>query len=309
MAPRKNEIPTLEKSPTGIAGFDEVTRGGLPKGRPSLVCGAAGCGKTLVGMEFLVNGATRYGEPGVFVAFEETAEELTRNVASLGFDLRKLIRQKKLFIEYIHIERSEIQDTGEFDLEALFIRLGYAIDAVRAKRIVLDTVEALFSGLPNELILRAELRRLFRWLKHREMTAVITAEQGDGSLTRYGLEEYVADCVVLLDNRIQNQRSTRRLRVVKYRGSIHGGDEYPFLIEERGISVLPITSLQLAHSVSQERISSGLPKLDAMLGGKGFLPREQHPGFRDGWHRQKQSGGRFCRRRLPARRAGALLRF
>jgi circadian clock protein KaiC len=260
----------LPKTPTGIIGFDEITRGGLPKGRPALICGGAGCGKTLFSTEFLVRGTRQFNEPGVFVAFEETAEELARNVASLGFDLNQLIRQKKIVVDYVQIERSEIQETGEFDLEGLFIRLNHAIDSIGAKRVVLDTLEALFSALPNELILRAELRRLFRWLKNRGVTALITAERGEGTFTRYGLEEYVADCVVLLDNRVVDQISTRRLRVVKYRGSLHGADEYPFLIGESGISVLPVSSLGLTHEASTERISTGIPQLDAMLGGKGF---------------------------------------
>jgi circadian clock protein KaiC len=267
---RSRAARELPKTPTGITGFDEITRGGLPKGRPALICGAAGCGKTLFAAEFLVRGAREFNERGVFVAFEETQEELSQNVASLGFDLNQLIRQKKLFVDYVRIERSEIQETGEFDLEGLFIRLNHAIDSIGAKRVVLDTIEALFSALQNELILRAELRRLFRWLKDKGVTAVITAERGQGALTRYGLEEYVADCVVLLDNRVIDQISTRRLRVVKYRGSFHGTDEYPFLIGENGISVLPVTSLGLAHESSTQRVSSGIARLDVMLGGKGF---------------------------------------
>jgi len=267
---RSRALRGLPKTPTGITGFDEITRGGLPKGRPALVCGGAGCGKTLFAAEFLVRGAREFNEPGVFVAFEETQEELSRNVLSLGFDLNQLIRQKKLFVDYVRIERSEIQETGEFDLEGLFIRLNHAIDSIGAKRVVLDTLEALFSALQNELILRAELRRLFRWLKDKGVTAVITAERGQGALTRYGLEEYVADCVVLLDNRVVEQMSTRRLRVVKYRGSFHGGDEYPFLIGENGISVLPVTSLGLTHEASSQCVSSGVAGLDAMLGGRGF---------------------------------------
>jgi circadian clock protein KaiC len=230
---------SLQKVPTGITGFDEIIGGGLPKGRPALLCGGAGCGKTLFATEFLVRGARQFKEPGVFMAFEETPEELAKNVASLGFDLSALVRQKKLFVDYVRIERSEIQETGEYDLEGLFIRLNHAIESIGAKRVVLDTLEALFAGLPNEMLLRAELRRLFRWLKDKGVTAVITAERGERSLTRYGLEEYVADCVVLLDNRIHDQISTRRLRVVKYRGSRHGTNEYPFLIGENGISVLP----------------------------------------------------------------------
>ncbi|HTL58511.1 MAG TPA: circadian clock protein KaiC [Candidatus Limnocylindrales bacterium] len=261
---------SLKKTPSGISGFDEITGGGLPLGRPALVCGGAGCGKTLFASEFLVRGAQEYNEPGVFIAFEETAEELASNVASLGFDLNALIRQKKLCIDHVHIERSEIQDTGDYDLEGLFIRLNHAIDSIGAKRVVLDTLEALFSGLPNEMILRSELRRLFRWLKEKGVTAVITAERGNGTLTRYGLEEYVADCVIFLDHRVQDQISTRRLRILKYRGSLHGTNEYPFLIGERGISILPVTSLGLSHVASRERISSGVPRLDTMLGGRGF---------------------------------------
>lgn len=257
----------LQKAPTGIAGLDEITLGGLPRGRPTLVCGAAGCGKTLLAMEFLVRGATQYGEPGVFMAFEETPDELSQNVASLGFDLRALERKKKLSLDHVHIERSEIQETGEYDLEGLFVRLNYAIDSIGAKRVVLDTLEALFGGLSDTGILRAELRRLFRWLKDKGVTAVITAERGDGSLTRHGLEEYVSDCVILLDNRVQDQLTTRRLRIVKYRGTSHGTNEYPFLIDEDGFSVTPITSVGLGYSVSSKRISTGISELDDMLGG------------------------------------------
>jgi len=260
----------LQKCPTGIIGLDELTGGGLPRGRPTLVTGSAGSGKTLLALEFLVKGATLYNEPGVFMAFEETSEDLTKNVASLGFDLDSLTKRKKLAIDYVYIERSEIEETGEYDLEGLFIRLGHAIDSVHAKRVAIDTIEVLFGGLPNDAILRAELRRLFRWLKDKGVTAVITGERGEMSLTRYGLEEYVADCVILLDHRIQDQISTRRLRIVKYRGSSHGTNEYPFLIDEEGISVLPITSLGLDYDVPKEKISTGIPRLDAMLDGKGF---------------------------------------
>lgn len=260
----------LPKSPTGIRGLDDITGGGLPAGRPTLVCGSAGCGKTLFAMEFLVHGAVQYGEPGVFMAFEETAEDLAQNVASLGFDLKALIADKKLVVDHVFIERSEIEDTGEYDLEGLFIRLGHAIDAIGARRVVLDTVEALFSGLPNQAILRAELRRLFRWLKDRGVTAIITGERGDGTLTRYGIEEYVSDCVLVLDQRVTEQLSTRRLRVAKYRGSVHGSNEYPFLIDEQGFSMLPVTSLGLDFEVSQERIPSGIARLDTMLGGTGY---------------------------------------
>ena len=267
---RNNSLKPLPKAPTGIPGMDEITGGGLPKGRPTLVAGGAGCGKTLFAMEFLVNGATQYDEPGVFVAFEENAEELAQNVASLGFDLKKLSKQKKLIIDYVRVERSEIEETGDYDLDGLFIRLGHAIDSIGAKRVVLDTIEVLFSALSNQGILRAELQRLFRWLKDKGVSAVITAERGDGTMTRFGLEEYVADCVILLDHRVTDQVSTRRLRIVKYRGTLHGTNEYPFLITEEGISVLPITSLGLDHQASAERVSTGVKELDDMLGGKGY---------------------------------------
>jgi circadian clock protein KaiC len=260
---------SLPKATTGIQGLDEITGGGLPRGRPTLVCGSAGCGKTLLAMEFLVRGASEFGEPGVFLAFEETAEELAENVRSLGFDLDDLAKQNKLLVDFVHVERSEIEETGEYDLEGLFIRLGHAIDSLGAKRVVLDTIETLFGGLSNTAILRAELRRLFRWLKDKGVTAIITGERGDATLTRHGLEEYVSDCVIVLDQRITEQRATRRLRVVKYRGTNHGSNEYPFLIDENGISVLPITSLGLRQDVSDERISTGVPRLDAMLGGEG----------------------------------------
>ncbi len=260
----------FQKSPTGIEGFDEITLGGLPGGRSTLVCGSAGCGKTLLGVEFLVRGAVRYGEPGVFVTFEETPVELSENVASLGFDLNELEAQKKIYIDYVCIEPGEIEEAGEYDLEGLFVRIGHAIDSIGAKRIVLDTIESLFSGLPNEAILRAELHRLFRFLKSKGVTAVITGERGNGNLTRHGLEEYVSDCVILLDQRIEEQISIRRLRIIKYRGSLHGVNEYPFLIDENGISVLPITSLEMEHDVSTKRISTGIQRLDAMLGGGGY---------------------------------------
>ena len=263
--------PQLAKAPTGIQGLDEITGGGLPKGRPTLVCGSAGCGKTLLAMEFLVRGALEFDEPGVFMAFEETAKDLTQNVASLGFDLDGLIANNKLVLDLVYLERSEIEETGEYDLEGLFIRLGQSIDSIGAKRVVLDTIESLFAGLPNPLILRAELRRLFRWLKEKGVTAVITGERGEETLTRQGLEEYVSDCVIVLDHRVSDQSSSRRLRVVKYRGSTHGTNEYPFLIDEDGISVLPVTSLGLQHDATTDRIPTGIARLDAMLGGKGFF--------------------------------------
>ena len=266
-----NNEEILEKSPTGIQGFDEITFGGLPKGRPSIIIGGPGSGKTLFGMEFLVNGVVKYGEPGVFIAFEETEKDLEKNTASLGFHVKQLVEQNKLLIDHIRIEKSEIEETGEYDLEGLFIRLGSAIDEVGAKRIVLDTVESLFSGLSNEAVLRAELRRLFGWLKERGMTALITAERGTDTMTRYGLEEYVSDCVIMLDHRVNGQISTRRLRVVKYRGSMHGTNEYPFIIDNKGFQLMPITSAALDYSAPRERYSTGIPELDEMLSGKGFM--------------------------------------
>ena len=266
----KTQRGALPKTPTGISGLDEITLGGLPKGRPTLVCGAAGCGKTLFAMEFLLRGAEQHGEHGVFMAFEETEQDLSQNVRSLGFDLDRMVADGKISVDHIRVERSEIEETGEYDLEGLFLRLGLAIDSVGAKRVVLDTLESLFGGFTNQAILRAELRRLFRWLKDKGVTAVITGERGEGQLTRQGLEEYVSDCVILLDHRVKEQVSTRRLRIVKYRGSMHGTNEYPFLIDEDGIHVLPLTSLQLNHPASNERISSGVPRLDAMLGGEGY---------------------------------------
>ncbi|WP_395677591.1 circadian clock protein KaiC [Inquilinus sp.] len=262
--------PQLPKAATGIGGLDDLTLGGLPAGRPTLLCGAAGCGKTLFGMTFLVNGATLFDEPGVFMSFEERAEDLAANVASLGYDIDQLVESRKLVIDHVRIERSEIEESGEYDLEGLFVRLGHAIDTIGAKRVVLDTVEALFSGLADTTILRAELRRLFAWLKDRGVTAIITAERGEGQLTRYGIEEYVSDCVILLDNRVQDQVTTRRLRVVKYRGSAHGTNEYPFLIDNQGISVLPITSAGLEHKISRDPVPTGVPGLDAMLGLGGY---------------------------------------
>jgi circadian clock protein KaiC len=260
----------LAKTLTGIRGLDEITRGGLPKGRPTLVCGGPGSGKTLLALTFLVNGAVRFDEPGVLMTFEENAQEICGDVASLGFDLPELITAGKLAVDYVRVERSEIEETGEYDLEGLFVRLDYAIKSVGARRVVLDTIEALFAGLKDDAILRAELRRLFRWLKDRGVTAVITGERGDGLLTKQGLEEYVSDAVILLDHRVHDQVSTRRLRVVKYRGSHHGTNEYPFLIDSSGISVLPVSSMALAHDAPLNRISAGIPRLDRMLGDKGY---------------------------------------
>lgn len=264
-----NRISEVEKSETGITGLDEITEGGLPKGRPSLICGSAGSGKTMFAMKFLAYGAEN-GEPGIYVSFEETAEELVQNFASLNMDLKGLEEQKKLGFEYIYVERSEIEETGEYDLEGLFIRLAYAVKQIGAKRIVLDTVEALFSGFGNEFILRAELRRLFKWIKDNGLTAVVTGERGEKSLTRYGLEEYVADCVILLDNPVVNKIATRNLRIIKYRGSAHGTNEYPFLMDENGITILPITSIGLNHEALDEHVPTGIKRLDAMLDGKGY---------------------------------------
>ena len=262
---------TIPKAITGIRGLDEITLGGLPKGRTALVCGDAGCGKTILSMEFLAHGAREFEEPGIFVSFEETPDELKKNFASLGYDLEQLEADQKLIIEYVFIERSEIEETGNYDLDGLFIRLGHAIDTIGAKRVVLDTLEVLFCGLKQEGIVRAELRRLFRWLKDRGVTAVVTAERGEKMLTRYGLEEYIADCVIILDLRVAHQIATRRVRIVKYRGSHHGTDEYPFLIDEHGISILPLTSLLLSHEASNEYVSSGIPRLDHMLSGRGYF--------------------------------------
>ncbi|MGD0292900.1 MAG: circadian clock protein KaiC [Terracidiphilus sp.] len=263
--------PSLAKVPTGIKGLDEVTGGGLPKGRVTLVCGRAGCGKSLLAMEFLVHGAVQYGEPGVCMNFEETEEKLTANVASLGFDLRNLTKRKKLSVDFVSIERNQIAETGEYNLDGLFIRLAHAVKVIKAKRVVLDSVEALFSGIEDASILRSELSRLFRWLEEQNLTAIVTGEAGTDTLTRHGLEEYVADCVISLDHRVTEQISTRRLRIVKYRGTSHGTDEYPFLIDEDGISVVPITSLVLTHKALTDRVSTGIATLDEMMEGKGFF--------------------------------------
>jgi len=259
----------LPKALTGINGLDEVTGGGLPRGRPTLICGPAGCGKTMLAMEFLVRGSTDYGEPGVFLAFEETADDLVANVASMGFDLAQLQADGLLVLDHVTIAPGEVEQTGEWDLEALFVRLGYAIDSVGAQRVVIDTVETLFGAFRDGVTLRSELRRLFGWLKDRGVTAVITGERGDGTLTRHGIEEYISDCVIVLDHRVKEQTSTRRLRILKYRGSLHGTNEYPFIIADTGISVLPIASLGLQHHVSTRRLLTGVAGLDEMLGGAG----------------------------------------
>lgn len=261
----------IPKAPTGIGGLDEVTEGGLPRRRTTLLIGGPGSGKTLLGMEFLIKGALQFDEPGVFLAFEETADELAANVQSLGHDVESLVAARKLVIDHVRIERSEIEETGEYDLEGLFVRLGYAIDTVGARRLVIDTLEVLFGGLKDHGILRAEFRRLFRWLNERGITAIVTAERGSNQqMSRHGLEEYVSDCVIVLDHRIEHQVSTRRLRVVKYRGSAHGADEYPFLIDEGGIEVFPVSSMGLDYSASDACISSGIATLDDALDGTGF---------------------------------------
>lgn len=270
MAKQKLVRAELKKAPTGISGLDDITDGGLPQGRPTLVAGGPGSGKTLLGVSFLVNGAQQFAEPGVLMTFEENASDLAQDVRSLGYDLDTLVAQKKLIVDYIHVDRSEIEETGEYDLEGLFVRLDHAIKEIGAKRVMLDTIETLFGGLKDTGILRAELRRLFRWMRDRGMTAVITAERGEKMFTRQGLEEYITDAVISLDHRVHDQISTRRIRVVKYRGSTHGTNEYPFLIDRDGITVLPVTSLLLEHEAPGERVSSGLPALDEMLGGKGY---------------------------------------
>ncbi|WP_332871666.1 circadian clock protein KaiC [Flavobacterium selenitireducens] len=270
---KKNQILknfSFPKTPTGVEGLDDITEGGFPKGRPTLICGGAGCGKTLLAMQFLIKGITEFEENGVFMSFEEPSDDLSQNVKSLGFDLEKLKKEKKLVVDHVRVERSEIEEAGEYDLDGLFVRLSYAIDSVKAKRVVLDTIESLFAGLDNQAVLRAELRRLFHWLKEKGVTAVITGERGEATLTRQGLEEYVSDCVIILDHRVTEQVSTRRLRIVKYRGSTHGTNEYPFLIDEDGISVLPITSLKLDNEVSSDIVSTGVPGLDSMFDGGGF---------------------------------------
>ena len=261
----------LAKAPTGIAGLDEITNGGLPRGRPTLVCGGAGCGKTLLALEFLVRGALEYDEPGVFISFEETPEELVTNARSLGFDLQRLSARRRLLLDYVRLERNGLIESGEYDLEGLFVRLGHAIDTIGAKRVVLDTIERLFSGLSNAFVLRAELDRLFHWLKTKRVTAIVTGERVGEHLTRHGLEEYVSDCVIVLDQRVMEQSATRRLRILKYRGSAHGGNEMPFLIDDHGLSVLPITSLGLTHEASTAHLSTGVAGLDAMFGKKGYF--------------------------------------
>ncbi len=275
MSPGKTKRPlaarAVPKSPTGIQGLDEITGGGLPRGRPTLICGGPGCGKTILAMEFLINGARHHGEPGVFMSFEESIEDLTLNFASVGFDPRPLAARKMLALDFVKVDPHQIQETGGYDLEGLFIRLGHAIDAIGAKRVVLDTIESLFSGLSDTSVLRSVLRGLFDWLRVKGVTAIVTGERGEGRLTRHGLEEYITDCVILLDHRIAEQNATRRLRVVKYRGSTHDANESPFFIDSHGISVLPITSTGLQHTVPVGRVSSGVPEIDGMLGRRGYF--------------------------------------
>ena len=299
--PAPPTLATLPKCPTGIHGLDVITGGGLPRGRPTLVCGGAGSGKTLIGMEFLVRGIQQHGENGAFMSFEERATDLAENVASLGFDLTALTADKKLVIDQVQIDRGEIMETGEYDLDGLFIRLAAAIDAVGAKRVVLDTIETLFAALTNTHILRSELRRLFGWLKDKGVTAIITGERGDGTLTRHGLEEYVSDCVILLDHRVTDQIATRRLRVVKYRGSAHGTNEYPFLIDEQGITVLPITAIDLNYPASRRRRLHRHPQPRQHARRRGLFPRRQPAGVRHRRHRQVQHRRALRRRGLPAR--------
>ncbi|MBC7712848.1 MAG: circadian clock protein KaiC, partial [Rhizobacter sp.] len=271
--PKKKSISNpnqLQKCPTGIKGFDEITEGGLPKNRTTLISGGSGSGKTLLGIDFLINGATNFKEPGVFMSFEETEEELYKDVASLNLDLKKLVSQKKILLEYVVLERRDIQESGEFNLEGLFVRLEHAIASIGAKRVVLDSIESLFAGVTDDGILRLEVKRLFRWLKEKEVTAIVTGEHGKDTYTRHGLEEYISDCIILLDNRVREQISTRRIRVVKYRGSNHGTNEYPFVIDKEGLSVIPITSAGLEQPGTNKRVSTGVPSLNKMLQGAGY---------------------------------------
>jgi len=269
-AKQTKALHQMHKCPTGITGFDEITEGGLPQNRITLICGGTGSGKTLLGIDFLINGATNYSEPGIFMSFEETEEELYKNVASLNLDLQGLVSHKKLLLEYVLLERRDMQDKGDFNLEGLFIRLEHAIDSIGAKRVVLDSTESLFAGVTDAGILRLEIKRLFRWLKDKHVTAIVTGELGSGSYTRHGLEEYISDCIILLDNRVREQMATRRIRVIKYRGSNHGTNEYPFVIAKEGLSVIPITSAGLDQPGTSKRVSTGIPSLDEMFRGGGY---------------------------------------
>ena len=266
-APKRNK---LHKCPTGIKGFDEITEGGLPKNRTTLFCGSTGTGKTLLGIDFLINGAINYNEPGIFMSFEETEDELYKDVASLNLDLQGLVSQKKILLDYVLLERRDIQEKGEFNLEGLFVRLELAIDSIGAKRVVIDSIDSLFAGLADDGILRLEIKRLFRWLKEKQVTAIVTGELVQSSYTRQGMEEYISDCIILLDNRVVDQISTRRVRVIKYRGSNHGTNEYPFVIDKDGLSVIPITSAGLDHPGTNEKVSTGIPTLDKMFNGVGY---------------------------------------
>ena len=262
-------ITKLPKSLTGIQGLDDITYGGIPQNRPTLLVGSIGTGKTIFAMEYIINGITMFNEPGVFMTFEEQTDELQINVTSMGYNLSKLIADNKIYLEHLHIDHREIQATGKYDIEGLFIRIEMAIEKVKAKRIVLDALDTLFIGLDSQ-ILRSEIKRLFFWLKEKKVTAIITSEVGDIFLTRLGFEEVVADCVIELNNRLNNQISTRRLRIVKYRGSYHSTNEYPFMIDHKGITIFPIISEAPQIIVSNERISSGIKQIDEMLDGRGF---------------------------------------
>ncbi len=259
----------LHKCPTGIKGFDQITEGGIPQNRTTLLCGRAGTGKTLWGLDFLVKGATTYKEPGVFLSFEETEEELYKDVASIHLDLKGLVSQKKIQLEHVVLERRDIQ-ASDFNLEGILIRLEHAIASIGAKRVVIDSIESLFAGLTDVGILRLEIKRLFRWLKDKHVTTIITGEPGPDSYTRHGLEEYISDCIVFLDNRVNEQLSIRRIRIIKYRGSNHGTNEYPFVIDKDGLSVIPITSAGLDQPGTNKRISTGIPSLDKLFQGGGY---------------------------------------
>jgi circadian clock protein KaiC len=260
----------LQKCLTGIKGFDEITDGGIPRDRITLLCGSTGTGKTLLGVDFLINGVSRYNEPGVFMSFEETEEELYKDVASLNLNLQGLVAEKKIFLDYVLLERKDVQEAGEFNLEGIFVRLELAIDSIGAKRVVLDSIESLFAGVTDAGILRLEVKRLFRWLKEKKVTALITGEMQQDSPTRPGLEEYISDCIIIVDNRVREQIATRRMRVIKYRGSKHGANEYPFVIDEGGLSVIPITSAGLDQPGTAERVATGIPSLDKLFQGGGY---------------------------------------
>jgi circadian clock protein KaiC len=271
--PRKNgRAPQagLQKCMTGIKGFDEITQGGIPRDRITLLCGSTGTGKTLLGVDFLIGGASQYSEPGVFMSFEETEDELYKDVASLNLNLPELVAKKKIVLDYVLLERRDMQGAGEFNLEGIFVRLEHAIDSIKAKRVVLDSIESLFAGVTDTGILRLEIKRLFRWLKDKKVTALITGEVQQGSFTRHGLEEYISDCIILVDNRVREQIATRRIRVIKYRGSNHGANEYPFVIDKGGLSVIPITSAGLDQPGTAERVSTGIASLDKLFQGGGY---------------------------------------